>query len=227
MKTTERKPSFLATSQRKFLHYSFMASIGLVILAFKIPLPNSSKIDIGFEKEEGNLIDYTTFLLPPEKNVIKDEIPKSLPTPIIQNPNIITSEAPPEIENNEVSNFDEPIVLNAEVFVDNTPEPPRIFAEKMPEYVGGESAMFKFLSREIEYCSKAKEFDIEGTVYVRFVIDKDGSITKAEVAKGVYPCLDKEALNAVKRMPKWIPAEHGNRKVQVIMVLPVSFKLRS
>jgi protein TonB len=228
MKTTERKQSFLSTSQRKFLHISFMASIGLVILAFKIPLRHSTDLEHWFEMDDGESnLEYILAPLPPEKKVEKREIPKSLPTPIVQNPNIVTSEAPPELDNLDVPTFDEPLAPAPEVFVENIPVSPRDFAEKMPEYVGGEKAMFNYLGKNIDYCSSAKNNDIQGTVYVRFVIDTDGSIINAEIAKGVFSCLDKEALEAVKRMPKWIPAEHGNRKVPVVMVLPVNFKLKS
>lgn len=229
MKTIIRKPSFLATSQKKFLHLGFIASIALVIAAFKIPLSVNHDSKYQFPKTDAE--DFGDYILPPlpPENKPQAKVPeKIVQRVVVQQVNILTDINPPEIDNQpEFTEPDIPLTLAPEVFVDNKPEPPRIIAEKMPTFKGGETAMFKFLNEKIKYCNAALSNDMQGVVHVRFIIDTDGSIKDAEIAKGLYPCLDKSALEAVKSMPKWNPAEHGNRKVPVIMVLPVSFKLRS
>ncbi len=69
------------------------------------------------------------------------------------------------------------------------------------------------------------EMGEQGIVYVKFVIDKDGSVVNEEVRKGVSESLDNEALRVVKMMPKWIPGEQDGKKVRVSFTLPISFKL--
>ena len=79
----------------------------------------------------------------------------------------------------------------------------------MPEFPGGETAMYKFISENIRYPKEAMENAVQGRVFVMFVINEDGSISNLEVVKGVSPSLDAEALRVVGLMPKWKPAEQS------------------
>ena len=79
------------------------------------------------------------------------------------------------------------------------------FAEVNPEFPGGEEAMGLFIKENFEYPQIAVEMGEQGTVYVEFVVNKDGSIVSEKVVKGVSPSIDKEALRVVKKMPKWKP----------------------
>lgn len=101
-----------------------------------------------------------------------------------------------------------------------------ILVEKKPEYLGGEAAMYKFINKHIKYPKKARKEGIEGIVYVQFIIDKEGNITKAKVIKGIgYGC-DEEALRVVNKMPKWTPGTQRGKPVQVTFTLPFNFKLK-
>lgn len=101
-----------------------------------------------------------------------------------------------------------------------------ILVEKKPEYPGGEAAMYKFIDKHIKYPKKARKEGIEGIVYVQFIIDKEGNITKAKVIKGIgYGC-DEEALRVVNKMPKWTPGTQRGKPVQVTFTLPFNFKLK-
>lgn len=101
-----------------------------------------------------------------------------------------------------------------------------ILVEKKPEYPGGEAAMYKFINKHIKYPKKARKEGIEGIVYVQFIIDKEGNITKAKVIKGIgYGC-DEEALRVVNKMPKWTPGTQRGKPVQVTFTLPFNFKLK-
>jgi len=66
--------------------------------------------------------------------------------------------------------------------------------EKMPEFPGGQSAMYQFLSNNLKYPAIAKEVGISGKVYVAFVVEKDGSLTDIKVLKGIGGGCDKEAI---------------------------------
>ena len=101
---------------------------------------------------------------------------------------------------------------------------PMTEADIMPSYPGGEAALYQFLSSQIRYPPDALENKVEGKVFVRFVINPDGSITKVNVLRGIgYGC-DEEAIRVVKMMPSWIPGEEKGQKVPVFSSLAVNFK---
>jgi TonB family protein len=98
-------------------------------------------------------------------------------------------------------------------------------AEAAPAYNGGEKAMKKFLQNNIKYPSKAKDDGVQGTVFVRFVVEKDGIVDDVVVSKGVHPLLDAEAKRVVSVMPKWTPGKQNGKVVAVQYTLPVRFQL--
>ena len=100
-----------------------------------------------------------------------------------------------------------------------------ITPEKMPEFPGGEQALYEFLAKNIKYPQAAKDSNIQGKVFVQFVVEKDGSITNAKVGRDIGGGCGEEALRVVKMMPKWTPGELGGQKVRVQYVLPVKYEL--
>jgi TonB family protein len=98
--------------------------------------------------------------------------------------------------------------------------------EHMPEYVGGNNAMSTFIAGNIKYPQKAKEKGVQGTVYISFVIDENGSVGEAKVIRGVGSGCDEEALRVVKMMPKWEPGKQSGKKVKVAFTLPIKFALQ-
>lgn len=98
--------------------------------------------------------------------------------------------------------------------------------EKMPTFPGGEFKMYEFLAMNIRYPQRAREDGYSGTVYVRFVVEPDGTITNIEVAKGVGGGCSEEAVRVVKMMPNWIPGEAFGKKVRVTYTLPINFRLQ-
>ena len=96
-------------------------------------------------------------------------------------------------------------------------EEPQVFfiVEDMPEFPGGELALRKYIAENVRYPEQAKENDIQGTVYVRFVVDTDGSVKNVEVLRGVDPLLDKEAIRVVQSLPKWKPGKQRGKAVKV------------
>jgi len=100
--------------------------------------------------------------------------------------------------------------------------------EVMPEYPGGADAMIKFLQENIKYPKTARKKNKQGTVYITFVVEKDGSIAEARVLRGVTdaPELDEEALRVVNLMPTWKPGTQSGRKVRVQYNIPIKFTLK-
>lgn len=97
--------------------------------------------------------------------------------------------------------------------------------EEMPSFPGGQAALMSYLNRHIEYPVVAQENGVQGRVIISFVVEADGRIDEAEVARSVDPSLDREALRVVKSMPKWIPGKQNGECVRVRYSVPVVFRL--
>ena len=106
---------------------------------------------------------------------------------------------------------------------------PQIFShvEVMPQFPGGDAALMKWLSENINYPTIAQEQGIQGRVNLRFVVKPDGSVDDVQVIKGLDPSCDKEAVNKVKMMPKWVPGKQNGNPVYVYYQLPVTFRLQN
>ena len=96
---------------------------------------------------------------------------------------------------------------------------------EMPSFPGGQAALMSYLNRHIEYPVVAQENGVQGRVIISFVVEADGRIDEAEVARSVDPSLDREALRVVKSMPKWIPGKQNGECVRVRYSVPVVFRL--
>lgn len=102
-----------------------------------------------------------------------------------------------------------------------------VVVEKMPEFPGGQAALFKYLSENVKYPVIAQENGIQGRVICQFVVNKDGSIVDVEVVRsGGDASLDKEAIRVIKSMPKWSPGQQRGKAVRVKYTVPVNFKLQ-
>lgn len=97
--------------------------------------------------------------------------------------------------------------------------------ETMPQFPGGQEMMMKYLAANIKYPASAVKAKKQGRVIVTFVIQKDGSVTKARIARSVDPELDAEALRIVKAMPNWTPGTQDGKPVNVKYTIPVIFSL--
>lgn len=110
---------------------------------------------------------------------------------------------------------------------ENTPEG-EVFqvVEVEPQFEGGLEALYKYLAENIKYPEQAKSDGIQGRVFVRFVIEADGSVTNAQVLRGIGGGCDEEALRVVEAMPKWTPGMQQGKPVRVQFNLPITFKIQ-
>ena len=101
---------------------------------------------------------------------------------------------------------------------------PFVEVDVLPHFPGGELALYRFLSRQIRYPAQASRNRVEGKVIVRFVIEKDGTVSQPEVVKGIgYGC-NEEAIRIIQNMPPWIPGQKDQQAVPVFSSLAVNFK---
>lgn len=95
----------------------------------------------------------------------------------------------------------------------------------MPQFPGGEDAMYDFIRHNIQYPNLALENGISGKVMISFVIMPDGSIDMTHIEKGIGFGCDDEALRVIKEMPNWIPGSQNGNKVAVRLLLPINFQV--
>ncbi len=97
--------------------------------------------------------------------------------------------------------------------------------DEMPQFPGGLDGLMEFLNTNVTYPPIAAEQNIEGTVVVRFVVEKDGSIGGVRILRSVDINLDYEAIRVCKHLPKFIPGRKDGQVVRVWYALPIKFKL--
>ncbi|MFM1773228.1 MAG: hypothetical protein RLZZ71_2370, partial [Bacteroidota bacterium] len=106
-------------------------------------------------------------------------------------------------------------------------EPVLTFVQEMPAYPGGEKALYEFLYNNITYPEQEKSQNIEGTVFVNFVVEKDGTPSNFTVTRGVEggKGLDREALAACKKLGKFNPGKQNGVSQRVFLTIPIKFTL--
>ncbi|MEO5571196.1 MAG: energy transducer TonB [Bacteroidia bacterium] len=171
--------------------------------------------------------------LVPPRLVIEQAI-KFVPPVVIDNP--IKEEQPPVQENIMETQTG---VLLEENTKENTPPPENpvmpegdadkvfTFVEEMPSFPGGDQKMTEFIKKNINYPAVALNIEIEGKVYMKFMVDKDGKVRNPELVKGIgYGC-DEEAMRVINEMPNWIPGKQNGVNVKVGgMTIFITFKLK-
>ena len=117
--------------------------------------------------------------------------------------------APAEIEEEEI--------VEAEIFK---------VVEVMPEFPGGAAKMMEYIQKNMKYPMMARESDIQGRVFVNFVVEPDGSISNVTVMRGIGGGCDEEAVRVVNSMPKWNPGKQRGTAVRCSFTVPIIFKLQ-
>ncbi|WP_210519540.1 TonB family protein [Hymenobacter terricola] len=100
------------------------------------------------------------------------------------------------------------------------------FSEVLPTFPGGEAAYRKYIGQNAHFPEELLAKAVSGTVYVSFVVDEQGRITDAEVARGCGNAFDQEALRIIRLMPWWNPGTMAGKPVRVSRILPVPFVFR-
>ena len=93
--------------------------------------------------------------------------------------------------------------------------------DPMPSYPGGNAEMNSFIKKTLRYPKDS--IDVKGKVFIEFIVNEDGSLSDFRVVKGLVESFDNSALEAVKKMPDWIPAKWDNKTIRTKMVIPITF----
>jgi protein TonB len=97
------------------------------------------------------------------------------------------------------------------------------YVEQQPTFPGGDSLINKFLYDNLKYPELALKTNIQGKVFVTFVVNSNGKISDVKVIRGIGGGCDEEAIRLIKSMPNWIPGKYNGKNVPVQMNLPVKF----
>ena len=97
--------------------------------------------------------------------------------------------------------------------------------DQMPEFPGGQAALAKFISDNLNYPALAKENGIQGKVICSFIITREGKLTDLKVLRGIGSGCDEEALRVLSKSPTWLPGEHMGKQDNVKFNLPINFIL--
>ena len=199
-----------------------------------------SLVYVALEWTEREVTKYevtdTEFLFEEEVDIQQttQETPPPPPPPAVQEVevlNVVEDNVETEsIEVNTEDDKEQEVVIAAPVeapIEEEEEEVVFVVVESMPEFPGGQQALFKYLSENVKYPVIAQENGIQGRVICQFVVNKDGSIVDVEVVRsGGDPSLDKEAVRVIKTMPKWKPGKQRGKPVRVKYTVPVNFKLQ-
>lgn len=143
------------------------------------------------------------------------------------------------VEETKKENPKEPIpIIEDDIEVEELVEKPNVEAEipddekkfiiieEQPEFPGGEKAMNQFIKDNLKYPNEDNENELRGTVYLNFVVEKDGSITNIKVLRSLGNGYDEEAIRIVNAMPKWKPGKHRGELTRAYFILPISFNFK-
>jgi protein TonB len=97
--------------------------------------------------------------------------------------------------------------------------------EDQPSFPGGEEARIRYLNDNIRYPQMAREAGIQGTVFVTFVVERDGSVTDVRILRGIGGGCDEEAVRVVRNMPRWNPGRQRGQPVRVQFNMPIRYVL--
>ena len=98
--------------------------------------------------------------------------------------------------------------------------------EEPAEFPGGDRALYKYIHDNVKYPVIAQENGIQGKVYVKFVVNREGKAVSAEVSRPVDPSLDREALRLINSLPRFKPGKQRGKPVQVYYTAVINFQLQ-
>ena len=224
METKKSPKASLENKRGLFFKIGLSITLFLVFCAFEWTFPPSKNIltDPSFNNLDEDFIDRT----------YRDEKPKPPPvrppiTQFIITDNPFANDTTSDIFNNDTTSVTPPY---KDIDIDSTDVEevlPPYKVEKLPEFIGGHEAMLVWIRDHIKYPDDAKSIGTSGTVFISFIVNKDGSISDVDIPKKLDYSLDKEGMRIVSMMPNWKPGIQNGKPVKVSMVLPIKFKLEN
>ena len=230
MEIKKSEKASLENKKLLFAEIGLIISLAITLFAFEWT---------STETETALLEDTTEVLI--EEEIISTQMetppppPEAPKIPVLSDQiDIVDDEI--EIEDDMFMNLEDDASLGVEImdYVEVVEEEvveeeaiPFQLVEEKPSFQGGDANQFsKWVNSRLVYPEIAKENGVQGRVTLQFTVEKDGTVTKVKVLRGVDPSLDKEAVRVVSMSPKWKPGKQRDRAVPVTYTFPVIFQLR-
>ena len=229
MEIKKSEKASLENKKLLFVEIGLVVSLAITLFAFEWT---------STETETASLEDTTEILI--EEEIISTQMetpppPPEAPKIPVRSEQIDIVDDEIEIEDDMFMNLEDDASLGVEIMdyveveeevVEEEAIPFQLVEEK-PSFQGGDANQFsKWVNQRLVYPEIAKENGVQGRVTLQFTVEKDGSVTKVKVLRGVDPSLDKEAVRVVSQSPKWKPGKQRDRAVPVTYTFPVIFQLR-
>lgn len=240
MEVKKREIANLETQRPTFLLIGLIFSFGITLQSFEWLKGDVVIKSISAYEDESiySVINEVRIARPEPQKQQATSLPKRAklgPVIVIEEPLTTPDPNPepnPDPSTNPLAGFDLTVGIPTigNVAIDEIKEDldvPFDRVEVKPEYIGGAEKMIGFISKNTVYPSVCVNQGIEGKVFVTFIIDKEGNVTNAEIARGVNKHLDKEALRVINKMPKWKPGYQRGKAVNVKYTIPVTYILKS
>ncbi len=229
-----KKNPLIDPQRHKALYTSLglVIALGLVVSAFEVKSYEESGILYDQEvtliaSEEVLLIPPTVFVPPPPTPIIQEPELKEVPDnkEIKKEIEITKQEENPQLNNTSDIKSEHTIVITDKLPINEDLTPPIHVAEEQPEPEGGYPAFYEYVKKNLKYPSQARRQNIQGKVYVSFVVERDGSLSDVKITRGIGGGCDEEAERVLKNAPKWKPGKQRHQPVRVRMSIPIGFQL--
>jgi periplasmic protein TonB len=210
-----------------FFNVGLVVSLGLAITAFNYKVYDDTSAK---DLQQASAI-VEELMEPP----VTEQLPPP-PAPQLEQPQIVEVPNETKIQEDIRINMDietqmDQVIKEAPITVpvveEEKEDPHQIFlvVEETAVPIGGLNKFYEYVLGNLKYPAQARRMDIEGKVFVEFVIEKDGSITDVKAIKGIGAGCDEEAVRVVTNSPKWKAAKQRGKAVRQRMVLPITFKM--
>jgi len=227
MKAKKSPKANLENKRIIYAQIGMIITLALVLLAFEWKTYDTSD---HFDK--GGKVDLTPEELALVTVQQKPPPPPPMPVPIttllnqVDNDMDIDTDIDIDVEANDNTEFT--------LYVPDYPDEgegevennlPFVSVEEMPSFPGGDLARIQYLHDNIDYPQVAVETNIQGTVYVSFIVEEDGSVSNIEILRGIGGGCDEEASRVIENMPNWNPGKQRGHPVRVKLNMHIVFTL--
>lgn len=204
---------------------SMVITLSLVLYAFEWKQYDKSVVELTSRQTNvfETMIEVPSTVIPPPPEII------------VQQPQLVAVPDEEEVEEDIKFIFDVEVTEETKVEEYKPIEMPKVVEEEADQIFviveenakpkGGLSEFYQFVSSNIKYPAQARRLNVEGRVYVEFIVGKDGKISDAIAVKGIGAGCDEEAVRIIMAAPSWNPAKQRGKPVRQRMVLPITFKL--
>ncbi|MEY4929621.1 MAG: hypothetical protein RI909_345 [Bacteroidota bacterium] len=221
----KKNPNVDLTSKRGLIFsISMVITLSMVLFAFEWKQYDKATVELTAKQTNvfETMIEVPSTTIPPPPEVI------------VQQPQLVAVPDEEDVEQDIKFVFDVEVTEETKVEEYKPIEVPKVeeesdeiflVVEENAQPKGGISEFYKYVSTNIKYPAQARRLNVEGRVYVEFIVGKDGKIFDAVTVKGIGAGCDEEAVRIIMSAPAWNPAKQRGKPVRQRMVLPITFKL--